>query len=97
MPIYPSDTWESAVKQSNLFRDERLTYFWDHNQISGITWQQVLAIDQLAWDLYFIYDRNQQWQFEPTPPDYWMRQLKGLVEAPLFDTEAFEEKVKEML
>lgn len=97
IPIYQTDDWQTVVAQSNQFQDARLTYFWDPNQISGITWQQALNFDQTAWDLYFIYGREKRWQFEPDLPEFWMRQLKGVVEAPLFDAAIFESRIKEML
>jgi hypothetical protein len=96
IPIYQTDTWETVLTECNRFQDPRLTYFWDPNRISAITWQQVLNIDQIAWDLYFIYRPGRQWAYEPGPPDFWMRQLKGVIEAPLFDANVFESKIREL-
>ncbi|MGH8014749.1 MAG: hypothetical protein ACREBV_01000 [Candidatus Zixiibacteriota bacterium] len=44
--------------RSSEFDDSRVTYFWDRYKLTGAEWQEVLAIDDVAWDVYFLYDRN---------------------------------------
>lgn len=97
LPILRSDDRPSAVKRSGEYYDKRLSYFWDGKQITGRTWQRVLDIPRIAWDIYFLYDSNVRWAKEPSQPNFWMHQLGGVSEGKRLDAKEFELKVKELL
>lgn len=97
LPILQGDDRASAVERSTEFSDERLTYFWDGERLTGDLWQRILDIGVIAWDVYFLYGPDVQWGKEPTLPEFWMHQLGGEVKAPYLNEEEFELKVKELL
>lgn len=76
--ILRNDDRYSAYLRSTEFDDPRVKYFWDSRAITGVEWQEALDIDQLAWDIYFLYDRHAQWEELPPTPGYWVHQLGSL-------------------
>jgi hypothetical protein len=97
LPMFPGDNREWAEKRSEEFSDERLTYFWDEEQITAQVWKSVLQISRAAWDVYFLYNDGVHWDEEPSLPDFWMHQLGGVNEAPFLNRELFEQKTRELL
>jgi len=97
LPILESDDRTAAEKRSGEFADKRLTYFWDDDRLTGKVWQRVLDIGGIAWDVYFLYGADAQWEKEPTVPDFWMHQLGSVRNAPRLNASEFELKVKELL
>lgn len=97
LPIFPGDSGQQAQQRSNEFTDGRLRYFWDANQIAGKRWQEVLRIERIAWDVYFLYDADARWQNQPGRPDFWMHQLTGIEAAPFLNRAEFESKMRELL
>ena len=98
MPIMPEDNYEkAAVLAENAAEIDGFVQFWDDGQLSGQLWQQTLLLNQTAWDVYLLYGKDRVWDAEPGVPDFWMRQLKGVVEAPLYDADAFSENVRILL
>lgn len=97
LPILTGDDRASAAKRSNEFDDERVTYLWDGGRLSGKLWQNLLGIGVIAWDVYFLYGADAQWDEEATVPDFWMHQLGGMTKAPVLDEQEFELKAKELL
>lgn len=78
LPILKSDNRSAAIKQSHQITDPRVTHYWDGDQVTGTTWQKVMEMQQIAWDMYFVYDESSEWNALPTKPDYFMHQLRGL-------------------
>ncbi len=97
LPMFPGDSRRQAQKRSNEFSDARLDYFWDGDQVTGQVWQDVLGIGRLAWDVYFLYDADVQWQEKPTQPDFWMHQLNGVDPAFFLDRQVFEAEARKLL
>jgi hypothetical protein len=96
--ILRSDDRYSAYLRSTEFDDPRVKYFWDARDITGVEWQETLDIEQLAWDIYFLYGRDAKWEDLPDMPDYWMHQLGNLQErAPFLDGDSLKEKMGEFL
>jgi hypothetical protein len=97
-PIFGGDFDGEAKKLSNVFPDKRVSYFKDPDSLTGNLWKRVLKLDnEIAWDVYLLYAAGAQWDQEPPQPDFWMHQLFGVTEAPLFDELILETKLKEML
>ena len=97
LPMFPGDSRDWANTRSQEFRDQRLTYFWDTNRLTGQQWQKVLGISRTAWDVYFLYSADAHWDKEPDAPSFWMHQLNGVESARRLDESAFEAKAKELL
>ena len=95
LPILGGDFEGEARKLSNSFRDKRVSYFLDPDTETGKLWQQTLGIPFVAWDVYFLYGPDAQWEKEPEKPAFWMHQL-GLKIAPRLDGKVFTEKLREM-
>jgi hypothetical protein len=55
-----------------------------------------LTLDRTAWDVYFLYDTNAEWDKGTPAPDFWMHQLGGVTKAPMLNKNDFEAKLKEL-
>lgn len=98
LPVLQDDDLASAIARSKEYSDPRVKYYWDSGQRTGHLWKPVLDIPrQIAWDVYFLYDREAAWGAQPGAPDFWMHQLEGVSNAPRLDTAVFEQKAKELL
>ncbi|NIR47286.1 hypothetical protein GWO43_02295 [candidate division KSB1 bacterium] len=97
LPILQNDNRKAAVERTAEFNDKRVTHFWDKDRETGQVWQRILDIERLAWDVYFLYSSNSQWQKQPTSPYFWMHQLGGIRKGEFLDEEKFESKAKELL
>jgi hypothetical protein len=97
LPMFPNDSRDWAQTRSDEFKDDRLTYYWDKDRLSGQEWRKVLNIDRNAWDIYFLYEPTSQWDKEIPQPAFWMHQLGGLTKGPKLNKDEFEAKVKELL
>jgi hypothetical protein len=97
-PIFGGNFEGAAKELSNSFPDKRISYFKDPDSLAGRVWKQVLKLgNDIAWDVYFLYGADAQWDNEPPQPDFWMHQLFGVTKAPMFNEPKFEDKLKEML
>lgn len=42
-------------------------------------YQKLMKMDEPAWDVYYVYGRDAEWNDKlPPEPAYWMHQLGGL-------------------
>jgi len=97
LPVLSADKRSWAVKRTSEFSDDRVTYFWDGEQITGNIWNEALELDALAWDIYFLYGADSEWDKKPTSPDFWMHQLSGLEKGEYLDIGKFEKETKKLL
>lgn len=98
LPALPGDNLAAAIARSREFTDKRAIHFWDNRLLAGNLWKPIIEIPrQIAWDVYFLYRADAQWNKKPSKPDFWMHQLGGVSNAPRLDGDAFEKKAKEML
>ena len=86
----------SVPKATKLLPDERVKYFWDGEKKLGEAFDQVLGLDQTAWDVYLLYPPEAEWKQQPPIPGYWMHQL-GLESAPTLNGETFAGEVNKLL
>lgn len=97
-PIFGGNFDGAAKELSKSFPDKRVSYFKDPDSLAGTLWKGVLKLDNdIAWDVYFLYGAAAKWDQEPSQPDFWMHQLYGVTQAPLFNQEVFKKKLTEML
>lgn len=97
LPMFPSDSRSWAQTRSDEFKDDRLSYYWDGNKLTGEEWRKTLDINRTAWDVYFLYGSGSQWDGAAPAPSFWMHQLGGVTKAPHLNKEEFKTKVKELL
>ena len=98
--MFPGDSRGWAKSRSDEFSDNRLSYYWDRDRLTGQRWQKVLGTPREAWDVYLLYGAGTQWDKEPPTPDFWMHQLRSMSSTKtgqLLDGAVFEAKVKELL
>ncbi len=97
LPMFPGDSRSWAQTRSNEFSDPRVSYYWDGGRLTAEDWGKVLGIDRTAWDVYFLYGSNAEWNKGTPTPAFWMHQLGGVTKAPMLNKSDFEAKVKELL
>jgi hypothetical protein len=57
------DTWDPAV-----LSDDRVRHFWDARGAAGRWYSKhVYGEDGIAWDVYFLYGPDAEWQSTPPP------------------------------
>ena len=96
--ILRSDDRYSAYLRSTEFDDPRVTYMWDRYKLTGVEWQDALDVNNLAWDVYFLYGPDAAWGAAPAKPGFWMHQLGFPPEvAPPLNQEGLTAKIAEML
>lgn len=97
LPTLRSDNKVEAVLRTQEFNDDRLTYFWDEARHAGRSWQEILELKSVAWDVYFLYGQDAAWVDSPQMPDYYMHQLSSLNPEYMLSLESLEEKTREFL
>ena len=97
LPIISGDDRAFAVERSTEFTDDRITHYWDGEQLTAKAWDSVLETQDIAWDVYLIYGPTSSWEKEPPAPVFWMHGLMGIVHAPQLDRAVFETKLRELL
>ncbi len=61
-------------------------------------WQQVIGLNEDAWDVYFLYDRSAKWTGDlPPKPSFWMHQLGGVSEDKYLDPDVFAAQTNSLL
>lgn len=72
--VLPNDSLEEARKAQILIPDARAVHFWDGDQALGMVYGQTLDLPNgrdLAWDIYFGFDRGTKWgDTVPIPADF---------------------------
>jgi len=97
-PIYGGRFDSESTKLSRSFPDKRVSYYKDPDSIAGKLWERVLKTErEIAWDVYFLFDPNTNWEDEPPAPSFWMHQLFGVTRAPFFNVEKFTAELRGQL
>jgi hypothetical protein len=88
---------------AKLIPDPRVRHYWDGERILGRAYRSMRAggdtfhLDDDAWDIYLLFDRDAKWTAEgPPEPVWWEHQLHGLPEARYLDPERFAAKAAEL-
>lgn len=77
-PVLKEDNRQAAVKAKANVTDPRAVHFWDADKSLGTALGEIVTLPRgrtLAWDVYFVFDRDVQWHDEPPQPAAWMHQL----------------------
>ena len=91
MPILRSDNRTSAERRVRNLVDPRVSHFWDSGKLTGDAWRHVIGRQDTAWDVYFLYGADAQWDTQPPRSDLWLPELHGATSARL------ELKVRQLL
>ena len=79
-PVLKSDDRLAAVASTKNLNDPRAEHYWDADQSLarqfGITTTLPDNLD-LAWDIYFVFDKNVLWKTQLPDPVNWMHQLSS--------------------
>ncbi len=97
LPAISTDSRNDALERSNLFPEDRVSYYWDAEKLTGKSWDSVLGLGMSAWDVYLLYPSNQNWSTEIPSPIFWMHQLQGIESEPYLDRDEFKQKVQELI
>jgi hypothetical protein len=95
-PILPSDAQFAVGRATKKLPDGRVTHYWDAGDIFAAAFSPVLGIDQDAWDVYLLYDKNAEWKEAPPKPIYWQEQL-GISEATKLDGPKLTAEMKRLI
>lgn len=61
-------------------------------------YQRALKMNELAWDVYYVYRRGTEWTEElPPVPDYYMHQLRTLPAERMLDGDKLAEEINKLL
>ncbi len=75
-PIMGADDLAAAQASKQMFAGLPVTQYWDADLSVGIALKDFAELpkdnDELAWDVYFIYEPGSEWgDHAPAPADYW--------------------------
>jgi len=80
-PVLASDRETSVNAARKIFDgDDRVEQYWDGGQFLGKMYGRIVKLPRgrdLAWDIYFMFDRGTTWAAAapPPPPADWQHQL----------------------
>ena len=85
-----ADDAEAAGERAAEYSDARVTYYWDADRATALAWQELLALDKPAWDMYLLYPPDARWGEGVTPPALAMTGHEPVGETiPRMDIEVF--------
>lgn len=98
VPTMRADSEAEAATRASEFDDDRVTYFWDPDIISGGTWGETYDLDSVAWDVYLLYGAGKTWKDQPTRADFAMTGHRTIAKKlPKLDVEPFIEEARKLL
>ena len=77
-PVLPTDNEDEAIHADHLVPDERTIFYWDGAQDLGLSYGRTIELPrgrQLAWDIYFVYGPDAEWNETVPLPTEWNHQL----------------------
>jgi hypothetical protein len=86
----------SVLEAMKKMPDKRVNHYWDKENELPAAYKQILNINQVAWDIYFLFPRDAEWKDTPPTPTFWMHQLR-LDPEKRFDGEKLAEETKKLL
>ncbi|MBX3295744.1 MAG: hypothetical protein KF762_08535 [Acidobacteria bacterium] len=75
VPILPSYFEVTVGRATKTLPDPRVRHYWDGDGELVKGYAPVLGIDDQAWDVYLLYDKDAEWKDAPPKPNYWQEQL----------------------
>jgi hypothetical protein len=96
VPILPSDAKFTVGRATKSLVNPRVTHYWDGAGELVQGFAPVLGIDDKAWDVYLLYDKDAEWTGAPPKPIYWQEQL-GLSDETKLDPTKLTAEINRLL
>ena len=90
------DSKRSVPQATKRFDDDRVSQYWDSKAEMTSAYSSVLKVDQPAWDVYLLFDRDAEWKEQAPQPVFWMDQL-GLEHGTPFDGRKLAQEMRVLL
>lgn len=98
VPSLPADNESKVPAATAKIPDERASHYWDERGALKVAYQRALKMNELAWDVYYVYRRGTEWTGELPPiPDYYMHQLRTLPAERMLDGDKLAEEINKLL
>lgn len=95
-PILPSDVKLTVGRATKTLPDARVSHYWDVEDTLTKAFAPVLSLEQDAWDVYLLYDKDAEWNDTPPKPAYWQEQL-GISEETKLDGPKLTVEINKLL
>ena len=96
VPILPSDAKVTVGRATKRLDEPRVSHWWDGDNVLTQGYAPVLGIDDQAWDVYLLYDKDAEWGDTPPKPTYWQEQL-GISKETQLDGPKLTAEIKKLL
>jgi hypothetical protein len=98
LPILKTDQERSIPTAMKRFSDNRINFYWDSKGELAQNYSRILPLaHQPAWDIYLLFNRDEEWKTDPPAPDYWMHQLSGVSAERRLDGQKFADETNKLL
>lgn len=98
LPILKPDEEGRIPIAMKRLSDKRINFYWDSKGELAQSYSRILPLGhQPAWDIYLLFNRDEEWKTDPPAPDYWMHQLSGVSTDRRLDGQKFADETKKML
>jgi hypothetical protein len=67
LPMLPNDARSKWQGTGGLMRDPRVMHFWDENKVVGQGYAKQDGVFGTAWDTYYLYGSDAQWDTMAQP------------------------------
>ena len=77
-PVLRNDDRDAALESQHLFDDSRVSHYWDEDLDLGLAYGRAVPLPpgrDLAWDIYFVFDRGTSWEGRVPAPAEVSHQL----------------------
>ena len=98
VPSLPTDKEDRVPSATTKIMDERASHYWDAEGELVKAYGRVLRLegDQTAWDVYYLFGRDIEWQDEPPAPTFFMDQV-GLPGGQPLDADQLAAEIRKLL
>lgn len=94
----PKDNEERVPAATTKLPDQRASHFWDGDGKLKVAYKRLMKMEELAWDVYYVYGRGVEWKGElPPVPNYYMHQLYSLPPELMLDGDKLAEEINKLL
>ena len=98
VPSLPADNESKVPAATARIPDERASHYWDEKGVLKVAYQRALKMEEPAWDVYYVYNRDAEWKSElPPVPVYYMHQLRSLPPERMLDGAKLADEMNKLL
>jgi hypothetical protein len=81
---------------TTLILDDRVRHYWDPDSRVGGAYEKYLGLDEPAWDVWMLFDRDASWTGAVPTPDWWEHQLGALPDSLHLDPARFAREARRL-